>query len=70
MTARRVIGIILLAAGLLALVYGGFSYTEDTHEAKLGPLQMQLKEKDHVNIPPWVGIAGVVGGIVLLVWKK
>ena len=64
------LGIILLAAGLLALVYGGFSYTEDTHEAKLGPLQMQLKEKDHVTIPPWVGIAGVVGGIVLLVWKK
>jgi len=70
MTARRVLGIILLAGGLLALVYGGFSYTEDTHQAKLGPLQMQLKEKDHVDIPPWVGVAGVVGGIVLLVWKK
>ena len=70
MNARRVLGIILLAGGLLALVYGGFSYTEKNHEAKLGPFQMQLKEKDHVNIPPWVGVAGVVGGIVLLVWKK
>lgn len=70
MTARRVLGIILLAAGLLALVYGGFSYTQDTHQAKLGPLQLQVKEKDHVNIPPWAGVVGVVGGIVLLVWKK
>jgi len=70
MKLRQVLGIILLAAGILALVYGGFSYTKDSHQAKLGPLKMQYNEKDHVSIPPWVGVAGVVGGLVLLVWKR
>ena len=63
----KVLGIVLLAAGILALAYGGFSYTKETHEANLGPLQLEVKEKERVNVPLWAGIAlAVAGGGLLL----
>ena len=63
----KIAGIVLLAAGILALVYRGFSYTKETHEAKLGPLQLELKEKDRVDVPTWAGVGlAVVGGGLLL----
>jgi hypothetical protein len=67
---RKVVGIVLLAGGLLALVYGGFTYTEDRHATKLGPLELELEDKERVAIPPWAGVAAVVGGVVLLAWRK
>jgi hypothetical protein len=67
----KVLGVVLLAAGILALVYGGFSYTKDTHEANLGPLSVQVKEKERVNVPLWAGVAlAVAGGAVLLFGSK
>ena len=67
----RIIGIVLLALGILALVYGGFSYTRQTHEAKLGPLDISVSEKQRVNVPVWAGVALVVAGAgILLVRKK
>ena len=63
----KIAGIVLLAAGILALVYRGFSYTKETHEAKLGPLQVELKEKERVDVPTWAGVGlAVVGGGLLL----
>jgi len=53
-------GIILIVAGVLGLVYGGFSYTKNTEEIKMGPLEMSVQEKESVNIPVWAG-AGAVG---------
>ena len=71
MNAVEILGLVLLVAGTLALVYRSFSYTKDTHEAKLGPLEFSLKEKETVNIPTWVGVGAiVVGGILLLVPGK
>ena len=66
----RTIAIALLAAGLLALVYGGFSYTRETHEAKLGPLEISVSEKQRVNVPMWAGAVLVVAGAGLLVTKR
>jgi uncharacterized membrane protein YidH (DUF202 family) len=67
----RMIGIVILAVGILALVYGGFSYTKQTHEAKLGPLEFSLSENRRVNVPIWAGVAfAVVGGGLLLSGKK
>jgi hypothetical protein len=64
----KILGVVLLAAGILALVYGGFSYTKETHEANLGPLSLEVKEKERVNVPLWGGVAlAVVGGGLLLV---
>jgi len=67
MSGKSILGIVLLAAGILALVYGGFTYTKDSHEAKLGPLKMEYKEKEHVNVPTWAGGAAVIAGVVLLI---
>jgi hypothetical protein len=63
----RMIAIVILAAGILALVYGGFSYTRETHDAKLGPLEFSLSEKRRVNVPIWAGVvlAAAGGGLLL-----
>jgi hypothetical protein len=67
MNTARIVAIVLIVAGALALAYGGFSYTRETHQAKLGPFELSLKEKKDVNIPQWAGIAAIVAGVVLLV---
>jgi hypothetical protein len=67
----RMIAIAMLAVGILALVYGGFSYTKQTHEAKLGPLEFSVSENRRVNVPIWAGVAlAAVGGGLLLSGKK
>jgi len=67
----RMFAIVLLAAGILALAYGGFSYTQKTHEAKVGPLEINITEDKHVNVPVWAGLAlAIVGGGLLLSGKK
>lgn len=71
MSPLKIVAIILIVAGILALVYGGFTYTKTTHEAKLGPLELTVKDKETVNIPIWAGIGAiVVGGVLLFVGKK
>jgi uncharacterized membrane protein YidH (DUF202 family) len=66
MGAMKIVGVVLIVAGILALVYGGFSFTKETHQAKLGPLELQVKEKETVNIPVWAGVGAIVVGAVLL----
>ncbi len=67
----RMIGIVLLAAGILALAYGGFSYTRETHDAKIGPLEISVTENERVNVPVWAGVLlTVVGGGLLFSGKK
>ncbi|MGZ5078688.1 MAG: hypothetical protein ACXWHZ_03975 [Usitatibacter sp.] len=66
----RIAGIVLIIAGALALAYGGFSYTKETHKAEIGPLNLTVQEKDRVNVPQWAGIASIVAGVVLLVVGK
>ncbi len=71
MSAVKIVGIVLIAAGILGLVYGGFSYTKETHEAKIGPLELSVKDKETVNVPVWAGVGAiVVGGLLLLVPTK
>ena len=66
MNPVKLAAIVLLVAGVLALVYGGFSYTKDTTAVKLGPIEMTVKEKKTVNVPMWAGIGVIVLGGVLL----
>jgi TRAP-type C4-dicarboxylate transport system permease small subunit len=71
MDAVKIVAMVLIVAGILALAYGSFSYTKETHEAKIGPLELSVKEKETVNIPVWAGVgAVVVGGILLVVRVK
>ena len=67
----RLIAIVLIVAGLLGLVYGGFSYTKDTTALKLGPIELSVKEKQTVNVPMWAGIGAIViGGLLLVLGSK
>ena len=72
MDAIKIAGLALIVAGILGLVYGSFTYTKETHEAKLGPIEMSVKEKETVNIPVWGGVGAIVlgGGLLLLGSKK
>jgi hypothetical protein len=71
MNAVKVAAFVLIVAGGLGLVYGSVSYTKETHEAKLGPLEFSVREKETVNIPVWAGAGAiVVGGALLLVGNK
>jgi hypothetical protein len=66
----RMIGIVVLAVGILALAYGGFSYTRETHDVKLGPVEFSVQEKERVNVPLWAGVALAVVGAGLLIGGK
>ena len=66
----KMAALILIVLGVLALVYGGFSYTKETHDAKLGPLEVTVKDKETVNIPLWAGIGAVGVGTLLLLSSK
>ena len=72
MNALKMAAIVLIAAGVLGLVYGSFSYTKDTYDAKLGPLELSVKDKETVNIPVWAGVGAIVigGGLLLVGGKK
>ncbi len=67
MTPIKIVAILLVAAGTLGLVYGGFSYTKESHDLKLGPVELSVKEKKSVNIPMWAGVGAIVLGGLLLV---
>ena len=66
----RIVAIILIVGGALALAYGGFTYTKETHEAKIGPIELSVKDKETVNIPVWAGIGTLAIGVLLLVTNK
>jgi len=71
MNAMKMVGIVLLVAGILGLVYGGFTYTKETHETKIGPLTLSVTDKETVNVPIWAGVGAIVlGGVLLVVGGK
>lgn len=71
MTATRIVGIVLVVAGLLGLVYGGFSYSKEETAAKLGPLELKVQDRKTVAIPLWASVAAiVVGGVLVFVGRK
>ena len=70
MSGLKIVAIVLIIAGALALAYGGFTYTRETHQAKIGPIGITVKEKETVNIPVWAGLGAVLVGVVLLVVGK
>jgi hypothetical protein len=67
MNAARITGIVLIVLGLAGFFTGGFSFTKDTTAAKLGPIQLTVKEKESVNIPQWLSLGAIVLGAVVLV---
>jgi hypothetical protein len=63
----KIIGALLIVGGVLGLVFGGFSFTKETHKANLGPIALSVEEKESVNIPQWASIIAIVAGAAALV---
>lgn len=70
MNGMRGLALIIIGVGVLALVYGGFTYTRKTDTAKIGPIEIAVKDKEHVNIPVWAGVGAIVVGSLLLVGSR
>jgi hypothetical protein len=67
MSGARIIGIILIVAGVLGLVYQQFSFTRETAQAKIGPLELSVKERETVNVPLWASLGAIGVGVVVIV---
>lgn len=63
----KIVAIVLVVAGILALAYGGFTYKKETHDARIGPVEIAVTEKKQVDVPVWAGVALIVVGAGLLV---
>ena len=71
MNAMKITGIILLVLGLAGFLTGGFSFTKNTTKAEIGPLKLQVQEKESVNVPQWLSVgAMVIGGVLLALGFK
>ncbi|HEX4780190.1 MAG TPA: hypothetical protein VH301_05515 [Usitatibacter sp.] len=70
MNALKIVGIVLIVGGVIALATGGFSYTKETRKADIGPVHIAVEDKQQVNVPLWAGIGAIVIGVVLLVIPK
>jgi len=67
MSLAKIIGLLLIASGALGLLYGGFTYTKETHSAKLGPIVLQVQEKETVYVPVLLSAGAMALGVFLLV---
>ena len=70
MNPTKLVGLILIVGGALALAFGGFSYTKDSSAVKIGPVELSVKQKETVNIPLWAGIGAIVAGGLLIAFGK
>ena len=70
MSGIKMFAIVLIAVGILGLAYRGFSYTRETHEAKIGSLELSLNEKQTFSIPVWIGVGTLMAGAFLLLLPK
>lgn len=70
MNTTKLAGIVLVAAGCLGLIYGGFSYTRETTGVQLGPIALKVEEKQTVNVPLIVSAGAIIAGVFLLAFKR
>mgnify|MGYP003505312095 CR=1 FL=1 len=71
MNTLKIAAMVLIVAGALGLAYGSFSFTKETHEAKIGPIELSVNERQTVNVPIWAGVGAIViGGALLLFGSK
>ena len=66
----KIVAIVLIVAGILALAYGGFTYKKETHDARIGPVEIAVTEKKQMEVPVWAGVAMIVVGAGLLVASR
>jgi hypothetical protein len=64
-----IVGIALVVLGIVALVYGGISYTREKTVIDLGPIEARAETRETIPLPPVLGALALVGGVVLLIWS-
>ncbi|HEV8701159.1 MAG TPA: hypothetical protein VGV60_07810 [Candidatus Polarisedimenticolia bacterium] len=69
MSRVKVIAIVLIVAGVLGLVYDRFTYTQESHDLKIGSLEVSVKDKETVNIPMWCSVGAIALGALLLLGR-
>jgi multidrug transporter EmrE-like cation transporter len=70
MNSAKMFAIVLIVLGVLGLAYGSFTYTKETHNAKIGPVELSVKDKERINVPVWVGVGAIAAGMILLFARK
>lgn len=70
MNRIKLLAIVLIAAGILGLMYEKFTYTKESHDLKIGSLEVSVKDQETVNVPQWLGVGAIVVGAVLLVARR
>ena len=70
MSPLKMAAILLIVAGIVGLAYGGITYTKSSHDAKIGPLELSIQDKETVNVPVWAGVGAIVIGGMLLVRRS
>ena len=70
MNALKIVAVALIIAGGMGLAYGSFSYTKETQQAQLGPIELTVQDRQTVNIPVWAGVAALAAGMLLLLVPK
>jgi uncharacterized membrane protein YidH (DUF202 family) len=70
MKPTAVVAVILIIIGVIALAYGGLSFTTKEKVAEVGPLKVEKDKTHSVPLPPILGVLALVGGVVLLVVSR
>ena len=63
----KIVGILLIVLGVVALAYGGISYTKREKVLDLGPIEATTERRETIPLPPVLGGLALAGGIVLLI---
>lgn len=70
MNSVQITAAVLLVLGVLALAYGGFTYTKETHSTDIGPISLSVDDRERVNIPVWAGVGAVFAGGMLFLFGR
>ena len=62
----KIAAVVLIVVGVIALVYGGISYTREKKVIDLGPIQATAKTRETIPLPPALGVAAIAGGVIML----
>ena len=65
MNPIRILALVLIVAGVLGLLYGGYTYTQSSHDLKVGNVEFSVKDKRTLNVPVWVGVGAIATGALL-----
>ncbi len=66
----KTLGIILIVAGILMMIFRGFNFTQEKKVVDLGPLEINRKENKSVSWPIYAGAVATIAGIAIIITAK